>query len=1000
MTLTPAYPLIGLAVYLLLLFLIACATDRGWIPPRIHRHPGVYALSLGVYMSAGTYYGNIGFAQSHGYAFLALYLGLTLAFLLQPLLLAPILKLTQDYRLSSLADLFAFRYRSRATGVLVTLFMLAGSLPFIALEIDAVVESVAVLTGREEPGELALLFSLALVLFSILFGARHISSRHRHAGLVMAMAFGSALKLVALLAVGVFAIFGVFDGPSGLDEWLATYPSALQELYSPVHEGPWLMLLLLSLAAAFLLPRQFHMMFTENPGERALPVASWLFPLFLLLSTLPVPVILWAGLKMSPGVSPDYYMLAVPALGNSALLPTLAFVGGVAAASAFVIVTTLAVSTMCLNHLLLPITLKHRDAPPNNLYQHLLWGRRMLISVIVIAGYGFYHLMLRDQDLIQLVIVSDAAVAQLLPGIIGLLFWSRATTYGFLAGLCGGATIWAASLVPPLIVPPEMLGGAIDLPSLSGTGIQDLWSSAGFWSLAVNAVLFVGVSLLTRHGVEERQAAHICSKDMVAPPSGVVRASTVAEFREGLTPALGLKAAEEVTSEALSELEMTIDETRPAELRRLHDRIGRNVSGLVGPALAHTIMQDCLSLDLNVQSALADDVRFIEEGLDNDQLHLRGLAAELDALRRYHRQVLQELPLGVCAFGANDEVVTWNRAMESKSGLSKRNAMGTHVGLLPEPWCDLLSDFVRDSNTRRYMQTLRIHGETRWFNLRKAAIQMPAAQSEAFDQTQPAEDRAFGGMVILVEEITESRKLEAQLAHADRLASLGCLAAGVAHEIGNPLTGIACLAQNLQEETQDPIVEENTGEILMQAERIKTIVQALSHFSHAGSPEGQVGTRFNVAGCVDDAMRLVRLSRAARGVSFSNTSQSDLRIYGDRLRFLQVFVNLLTNAADASSLGDEVLVTTRSDGDAAYIEVIDQGTGIDDEVRNRLFEPFFTTKRPGEGTGLGLSIAYSIVKDHGGDINIDSTQGSGTRVRIKIPWPSGPPTRRSVKILA
>ncbi len=206
-----------------------------------------------------------------------------------PVLLRPLLRLVRDYQLTSLADLLAFRYRSQLAGVLVTLFMLLGSLPYIALQIRAVTSSVQVLTHEELPGYPALVFCGMLILFSILFGARHISPREKHRGLVAAIAFESLIKVIALVAVGLFAIFGTFSGPAGLNQWLTEHPEATQALYQPVREGPWVTLLFLSFCAAFLLPRQFHMIFTENISLRSLTTAGWAFPLFLLLLNLAIP---------------------------------------------------------------------------------------------------------------------------------------------------------------------------------------------------------------------------------------------------------------------------------------------------------------------------------------------------------------------------------------------------------------------------------------------------------------------------------------------------------------------------------------------------------------------------------------------------------------------------------------------------------------------------------------------------------------------------------------
>ena len=157
-------------LYLGLLFLIATATDRHWIPPSIAQHPLVYTLSLGVYATSWSFYGSVGFAQKQGFSFLAIYLGATIAFVASPILLRPILKLTESYRLASLADLFAFRYHSQTAGVLVTIFMLAGTLPYMSLQIQAITNTLQIMTQSAQNGHMALGFCVTIGLFSILFG--------------------------------------------------------------------------------------------------------------------------------------------------------------------------------------------------------------------------------------------------------------------------------------------------------------------------------------------------------------------------------------------------------------------------------------------------------------------------------------------------------------------------------------------------------------------------------------------------------------------------------------------------------------------------------------------------------------------------------------------------------------------------------------------------------------------------------------------------------------
>ncbi|MBU0501520.1 MAG: PAS domain-containing protein [Gammaproteobacteria bacterium] len=955
-------------LYLLLLFLLAYVADRGLIPDRWIRHPLTYTLSLGVYATSWSYYGSVGFAETNGFQFLTVYLGVTLAFTLSPVLLRPILRLTQEYQLSSLADLFAFRYRSQAAGILVTLFMLVGTLPYIALQIRAVTESLQVLTHEVPPQTLAMGFCITLTLFAILFGARHTSPREKHRGLVVAIAFESLVKLLALLLVGAFALFGVFQGPGHLSEWLQQNPEAVRALYRPMQEGPWFSLLFLSFAAAFLLPRQFHMLFAENLDEKALATAAWAFPLFLFLMNLPIPVVLWAGHFLELGVDPDYYVLGITLIRNHPSLSLLAFIGGVSAASAMVIVTTLALSSMSLNHLLLPIS--YPD-PRLNLYYWLLWGRRLLIGIILLAGYSFYALLEHSQGLVQLGLISFVAVAQFLPGILGLLYWRRATRDGFIAGLVAGILVWAFTLLIPLLHGSGLIAWDFDLARLQAASGLDKWSFATFWSLSLNSLFFFGISLLTRQSPGEQQAAQACCTDAFIPITGVVSAASPAEFASELGETLGRRTAQREVQQALADLGMAESEHRPTELRRLREQIERNLSGLLGPQLAHIIVSRRLALDSRAKTALADSMRYVEERLEQSRSLLDGLTAELDRLRRYQHRILADLPLGVCSVSEDLRVVLWNLAMELCSKVPGRQAVGAKLNSLPKPWNEILTGFARASDNHIHHLEVEIGGRPHWFNLHKADIE------EAGGNVSP-------GLVILVEDLTHMEYLEAELTHSDRLASIGRLAAGVAHEIGNPLTGIASLAQNLEFAKDNEAVRARAQDILTQTRRISNIVQSLMNFSRSGNA-GIPSEPVRVSEMLNDALQLIRLTHQRRDIRFDAICPDDLCTRGDRQRLSQVFMNLLSNAGDASVEGGRIDILASERNGRVLIEILDQGCGIPPNIQERLFEPFTTTKPTGKGTGLGLALARNIILDHGGTIEIDSAEGVGTRVIIDLP---------------
>ena len=965
------------AAYLTTLFGVAWITERGYVPRRLVRHPLVYTLSLGVYASAWAFYGTVGLAYQYGYGFLAIYLGVSGAFLLAPVLLYPILRITRAYQLSSLADLFAFRFRSTWAGALTTLFMLIGVLPMLALQIEAVTNSISLLTRGADANSAALAFCALITLFAILFGARHIATRERHEGLVMAIAFESLVKLIALGSIGLFALYGVFGGPDGLEVWLLQNQEALSTLHTPLAEGPWRTLLLVFFASAIVMPHMYHMTFTENLNPRALLSASWGLPLFLLPMSLAVPPILWAGLHLGASTNPEYFTLGLGMAVDSPALALAAFIGGISAASGLIIVMTLALSGMVLNHLVLPL---YQPPAEGNIYRWLKWTRRALIATIILLGYGFYLLLGSEQELSNLGIVSFVATLQFLPGALSVLYWPAANRRGFIAGLVAGMLVWGATMLVPLMGNVQTL----HIPLFDSLYVLDeaSWHLAALASLAANVLVFTLVSLFSEPSDEEKGAAEACAVDNVRRPQRrELLAVSPQEFASQLAKPLGAKTAQKEVEQALRDLHLPFDERRPYALRRLRDRIEANLSGLMGPSVAQDMVETFLPYKANSESYVTEDIHFIESRLEDYHSRLTGLAAELDALRRYHRQTLQDLPMGVCSLAKDQEVLMWNRAIEELTGVPAQRVVGSRLSALPDPWKGLLEGFIEAPDQHLHKQRLAIDGQTRWLNLHKAAIEEPLAPGNS-------------GLVLLVEDLTETQSLEDKLIHSERLASIGRLAAGVAHEIGNPITGIACLAQNLREEREgDGELTEISAQILEQTKRVSRIVQSLMSFAHAGGKQ-VAAEPVCLADVTQEAISLLSLNRRSVEVQFFNLCDPDHWVEGDAQRLAQVLINLLSNARDASPPGGAIRVRSEASENTVDLIVEDEGSGIPKSIIDRLFEPFFTTKDPGKGTGLGLALVYSIVEEHYGQITIDSPadpeRECGTRIRVTLPRHPGP----------
>ncbi|MFD2230794.1 sensor histidine kinase [Alkalimarinus sediminis] len=963
--------IIGLA-YLLVLFGIAWATDKGFVPKRIVRHPLTYILSLGVYASAWAFYGSVGLAYEYGYGFLAYYLGVCGAFLLAPVLMLPILRITRAYQLSSLADLFAFRYRSQFAGTLVTLFTLMGTLALLSLQIQAVTNSIQILAPDAHPNLLGFVFCLVIIIFAFLFGARSTVSGENNDGLVMSIAFESIVKLIALMAVGYYAVSEVFGGFDQLNEWLQTQGPRVTAFDQTIADAPWRALLLIFFASALVMPHMFHMSFTENQNPQNLFKATWGLPLYLLLISLPIPPILWAGINLNAPTVPEYYTLGVSLSSQSPTLSIIAFIGGLSAASGMIIVTTLALAGMVLNHFVLPIYPPKRV---DNIYSWLKWVKRGLIAIIIFLSYLFYLSTSDTVSLSLLGILAFSAMLQLLPGVLAVLYWPIGNRNGVISGMIVGITIWGFTMLSPLMFgydAIDLFGGLIDYRLQ-----RDDWHIYTFFALTANVSIFALVSILTQASRAEEAAAQACSVDTLSRPQRrELVASSSSEFKECLSKPLGAHVANREVERALNELNLPAVEYRPYALRRLRDQIEANLSGLMGPSIAQDIVKRNLSYKQMTPKGPGHDIHFVERSLEDYQSRLTGLAAELDSLRRYHRQTLQNLPIAACSLGHDLEILMWNQAMMSLTEVSPDQVIGSSLSAIPSPWAELLNDFAQGDLAHQHKKRVDLQGHPHWFNLHKSLIAGP--------------QNSEGGLVILLEDQTENQLLEEKLIHSSRLASVGRFAAGVAHEIGNPVTGIACLAQNMKLETDDKEMLSTAQQIIDQTKRISNILQSLMNFSRSGNhSQTSASEPANIHRCIQEATNLLSLSDLASDIEYHNDCDTSLTVMGDEQRLVQVFINLLSNARDASPAGSVIKITGKIDGYSVIIDVTDQGSGIPQDQLNHIFEPFYTTKDPNKGTGLGLSLVYSIIEEHYGQIQVispaDEITGKGTIVKLSLP---------------
>ena len=552
--------------YLLLLFAVAAWGDaRARRGLSVIGNAWVYALSMAVYCTAWTYFGSVGRAASAGVWFLPIYLGPTLAMVLAWSVLRKMIRIARAYRITSIADFIASRYgKSPLLAGAVTLITVVGIVPYIALQLKAVASGYALLTtplGTPVAAPLAwwrdstFYFALVLAGFTMVFGARHLSSTEKHEGMVAAIAFESLVKLLAFLAVGAFVTWGLFDGPGDLFARAAAVPELHKLLNLTQAPGQkfayeqWFALTLLSMLSVIFLPRQFQMMVVENVAEAHLKRAAWVFPLYLLLINLFVLPIAFGGLLyFGAGTKDaDSFVLSLPlALGQHGLA-LLVFIGGLSAATGMVIVEAIAVSTMVCNDLVMPLLLRTRRfgaRAGGDLSRLLLAIRRAAIVVILLLGYAYFAIAGEAYALVSIGLISFAAVAQFAPAMLAGLYWKGGTRNGALAGLLLGFALWAYTLMLPSVaksgwLPPGFLhdgpwGIALLKPEqLLGLAGLDNLTHALFWSLLANAGAFVALSLWRPPSARETSQALLFVDVFRATPADATTSAAGPVFWRG-----------------------------------------------------------------------------------------------------------------------------------------------------------------------------------------------------------------------------------------------------------------------------------------------------------------------------------------------------------------------------------------------------------------------------------------------------------------------------------
>ena len=1010
--------------YIGLLFLVASYGDR---IRRLGREGRarllIYPLSLAIYCTSWTFFGSVGSASRSGYEFLTIYIGPVLMIVLFTPMIARVVQLAKAQNITSIADFIAARYgKSQAVAAIVALIAIVGTVPYIALQLKAVSTSLETIIAHVMPstgtglpllGDIALFVALSMAMFAVLFGTRHIDATEHQDGLMLAIAAESIVKLFAFLAVGIFVTFWMFDGPVALFSQAMQSPQASAVLTRVPAIDTMVAMTLLSFVAILLLPRQFHVAVVENNNEREIRRARWMFPIYLILINLFVIPIAMAGLLTFPtgNVDSDMFVLALPLHAGSNFLTIAAFVGGLSAATAMVIVETVALAIMVSNDIVVPWVLKRREAlitGREDVGSLLLTVRRIAIFVILLFAYMYYR-SAGEAQLFTIGILAFAAIAQLAPAFFGGLIWQRATARGAIAGMTLGTLVWAYTLLLPtfadigLVARHILTDGpwgieALRPQHLFGLELPPLVHGV-MWSLALNIVAYIGFSIRGEPSAIERMQADLFVPSHLAPMTPSFRlwrsSVTVGELTSTVARYLGEERTRASFENFTSARRVSLEPQAEAdfELLRYAEHQLASAIGAASSRLVLSLLLRKRTVSTKAALKLLDDanaaIHYNREILQTALDHVRQGIAVYDKDMRlvcWNRQFgeILDLPLELTRVGVTlEEIVRCS---------AEQGALG------PGPIEKLVHDRLEHyaSNNEPFLKRFADRGlviEVRTNRMPDGGIVTTATDITPSIVAAETLERANATLEIRVRKrTTELMRLNAELGRAKADAEEANISktrflAAASHDILQPLNAARLYVTSLMERQGNGEDGRLIGNVDASLDAVEEIFGALLDISRLDT--GAMRPEF-ISFRIDELLRQLEVEFAplAREKSLDlKFVLCSLTVRSDRRLLRRLLQNLVSNAIKYTQKG-RVLVGCRRIRGQLRIDVHDTGLGIPSSKKRLIFREFHRLDegaKVARGVGLGLSIVQRIgrVLDH--KIDLRSTPGRGSRFSVEVP---------------
>lgn len=1020
-----------LALYIVLLFICAFYGEKHATRLSTRGRMLLFSLTLGVYCSSWTFYGATGAAVREGIIFLPIYLGPLLFVALGYDIWRRLGRVRQHHAISSIADFMAARYgKSGPLASLVTILAVIAIIPYLALQLRAIALSATVIlqqnTGLESTTNSVLFLTGILAILAMIFGTRQIANTEQHGGLMLAVAFESFVKLFALLCV---AIFFVFAEPENLGQISHDVGKTFKDVQLfGVPETFWIQTLLAALAI-ICLPRQFHVAVVELRDEKHIRGARRWFAIYLILTTLAIiPIASWA-LHAAPEylAIPDVAVLSLPISYQQDWLTILAFLGGFSASTGMLLVSSVALSIMLSNDLIMPALWRFNFLSRHDKRMPLVlkFTRRVCILAVMLLGFLFFHFFNDIDQLSVFGLLAFSAVAQFAPALIGGLYWRGGSKQGVYAGLIVGFMMWAYTLLLPTILRsfPEdyttftmqfLLHGPFSLSWLRPEALLGFESFAPLthgviWALGLNILLYIWISRIFRPSIAEQ-----------------IQAESFFYYETKPLPAQN-------TSSEINYLHHDVARLKVADLITLAKRITGD--GPATRAFEQFCQQNNVVLNAN-SSANGMWWRFTEQYLAgtigaasartllttamvNNGLALGQVANILDQASQWQRfnqnlimTMIDHMTQGVSVVDENMCLVAWNNQYLKLFDYPKDLA---YVGC---PIADLIRYNAErgecgpgsvEEHVRKRIHWMKVGSAHEFERIRKdgRVIQMRGnpiegggfvttfADITAFRENEAMlEARVQDRTQQLADALTEQQLAREQADKANMSKSRFIAAAS--HDLLQPMHAARLFSTALEQSVQS----EEDRKTLQQLDRAlhgaESMLSALLDIARLeGGTIQPKRQAYPLHDLLSDLELQFKSIAAQRGIQL-HVHDAQFWIDTDPQWIRRIIQNFVSNALRYTAKGRVIVGVLRDSERPQHIRigVWDTGPGIAEEQRIKLFQEFercgHTSPWGEQGLGLGLAIVQRMTGLLDYPVHVYSELGKGSCFMIEVPVVAAP----------